>query len=477
MLLRVSWDLAKAGFGSRNLTLWNMASKLGLLSLKLSTTAVSSNKVVDVAAQEGEFRVFIVAGEVSGDSIASRLMVSLKKLSPLPVRFAGVGGFLMSKEGLQTLFPMEEISVMGLWELLPHLNTFRKLKETTEAALLFRPHVVITVDSKGFSFRLLKQLKAKYLLEDTCPVHVHYVAPSFWAWKGGEARLQNLCKFVDHMLCIIPFEEEICRLNGLAATYVGHPLLEDALMLNLESAFMSNNLKVHKSGDVFRREHGIPPGATVITLLPGSRLQEVKRILPIFLRTIEIIRNSFSELSVIILVAPNNHVKDLVDKIIKSSSLPAILVPGASLDQKYEAFSASTAALCASGSAVIELQLARLPCIVAYQTHILTELVIHYRTKLKYISLPNILMNTSIIPEVLFRDCTPGNLATILSELILDKKIQEQQTSTAEKFLGLLCPPSKNVNMLRGNLSSGIIWCPSMIAASTILSIQKQKRD
>ncbi|KAG6472036.1 hypothetical protein ZIOFF_069491 [Zingiber officinale] len=902
MLLRVSWDLAKAGLGSRNLTLWNMASKLGLLSLKLSTTAVSSNKVVDAAAQEGEFRVFIVAGEVSGDSIASRLMVSLKKLSPLPVRFAGVGGFLMSKEGLQTLFPMEEISVMGLWELLPHLNTFRKkLKETTEAALLFRPHVVITVDSKGFSFRLLKQL------------------------KGGEARLQNLCKFVDHMLCIIPFEEEICRLNGLAATYVGHPLLEDALMLNLESGFMSNNLKVHKSGDVFRREHGIPPaqstaaapsrkilmadnasetsgisanpmsssgqissqifkleqgsmsvtnyfatlkglwdefdyyrmenwsstddhqrylkllekdriikfldgltaefeslkgqilsldptsleqvyykilseegrkktmnnkgistrgppigetsvfigsankfwpggtkrqgdrfcrhckrtnhdsdfcirglglsvtgpgsyspwvidsgatdhmtnaansfisyslssgqekviiadgtkatvagkgsikltdhfflssalhdletkqmigtgrevgglyyyqlektsalksaakwddeveiqalkskltlefeikdlgslkyflgievvrskegiyvcqrkyvldllketgklgsrpastpievnhdltsssgedltslekrtyqrlvgkllylsmirpdityavsvvsqymhapktihmkavdrilrylkscpgkgllfkgGATIITLLPGSRLQEVKRILPIFLRTIEIIRNSFSELSVIILVAPNNHVKDLVDKIIQSSSLPAILVPGASLDQKYEAFSASTAALCASGSAVIELQLARLPCIVAYQTHILTELVIHYRTKLKYISLPNILMNTSIIPEVLFRNCTPGNLATILSyavirilalELILDKNIQEQQTSSAEKFLGLLCPPSKNVNMLRGNLSSGIIWCPSMIAASTILSIQKQKRD
>ncbi|XP_074578859.1 putative lipid-A-disaccharide synthase, mitochondrial isoform X2 [Curcuma longa] len=373
MLLRVSWDLAKAGLGSRNLTPWNMASKLGFLSLKLSTTAVSSNKVVDVAAQEGEFRVFIVAGEVSGDSIASRLMVSLKKLSPLPVRFAGVGGFLMSKEGLQTLFPMEEISVMGLWELLPHLNTIRKkLKETTEAAILFRPHVVITVDSKGFSFRLLKQLK-EYLLEDTCPVHVHYVAPSFWAWKGGEARLQNLCEFVDHMLCIIPFEEEICRLNGLAATYVGHPLLEDALMLNLESGFMSNNLKVHKSGDVFRREHGIPPGATVVTLLPGSRLQEVKRILPIFLRTIEIIRNSFPDLSVIILVAPNDHVKDFVDKIIQSSSLSAILVPGASLDQKYEAFSASTAALCASGSAVIELQLARLPCIVAYQTHILTE--------------------------------------------------------------------------------------------------------
>lgn len=123
----------------------------------------SNYAVVDMAAKDGETRVFIVAGEVSGDMIASRFMHSLKKLSPFPVRFAGVGGSMMSSQGLTSLFPMEDISVMGIWELLPHLKNFTvKLKQTVQAALSFRPHVVVTVDSKGFSFRFLKQLRGYF---------------------------------------------------------------------------------------------------------------------------------------------------------------------------------------------------------------------------------------------------------------------------------------------------------------------------
>ncbi|CAD5167788.1 unnamed protein product [Musa acuminata subsp. malaccensis] len=476
MLLRPIGGQPDGGLGGRLFVSWRIASKSGLSS---STTASSSSKrIIDMAAREGELRVFMVAGEVSGDSIASRLMASLKKLSPFPVRFAGVGGSLMSKEGMQTIFPMEEIAVMGLWELLPHLNTFRKkLKETTEAVFLFRPHAVVTVDSKGFSFRLLKQLKAKSAQEESYPVHVHYVAPSFWAWKGGETRLKVLRQFVDHMLCIIPFEEQTCRLNGLSATYVGHPLLEDAIMLNLNSGPLSSKLRVQRSGDAFRRRHGLAPGATVFTLLPGSRLQEVTRILPIFLKTIELLKNSFSELSIFIPVAPNSHVEDFVSRTIQSSPLSAILVPGASLDQKYDAFSASTAALCASGSAVIELQLARLPCVVAYRAHLLTEWVIRYRTKLNFISLPNILLNSDIIPEVLFQECTPGKLATVFSKVVLDNNIQEKQTSAAEKVLQLLCPPSEDTyRLLLEKLGyTGAVCYPSMIAASSILFAEKQR--
>lgn len=116
-----------------------------------------------MAAKDGELRVFIISGEASGDTIGSRLMASLKKLSPFPVRFSGVGGSMMSNEGLKSLFPMEDIAVMGIWELLPHLYKFRlKLKETTEAAFMFKPHVVVTVDSKGFCFRLLKELRGKW---------------------------------------------------------------------------------------------------------------------------------------------------------------------------------------------------------------------------------------------------------------------------------------------------------------------------
>ncbi|CAK9141524.1 unnamed protein product [Ilex paraguariensis] len=137
---------------------------------------------------------------------------------------------MMSNQGLKSLFPMEDISVMEIWELLPHLNKLRvNLKQTMEAALLFKPHVVVTVDSKGFSFRFLKQLRARYDQQAlVClPPHFHYSAPSFWAWKGGEKRLKALSEFIDHVFCILPFEEEVCKVHGLAATFVGHPMLED----------------------------------------------------------------------------------------------------------------------------------------------------------------------------------------------------------------------------------------------------------
>ncbi|KAM3332504.1 hypothetical protein ACQJBY_027974 [Aegilops geniculata] len=178
---------------------------------------------------------------------------------------------LMCKEGLQSLFPMEEIAIMGLWELLPHIyNVKRKIKDTLDAAILFRPHAVVTVDSKGFSFRLLQQLKCRYNQKVDSPLHVHYVAPSFWAWKGGERRLSKLHNFVDHMLCILPFEDEICRLHGLPATYVGHPLLDDAAGLNVVGTSLqhknvdselSPDLSMRqRSGEAFRLEHGLSPG-------------------------------------------------------------------------------------------------------------------------------------------------------------------------------------------------------------------------
>lgn len=223
--------------------------------------ALSYGRVVDAAARDGGLRVFVVAGEVSGDSLASRLMASLRALSPVPVRFAGVGGELMCKEGLQSLFPMEEIAIMGMWELLPHIYSIkRKIEDTANAAMLFQPHAVVTVDSKGFSFRLLKQLKCRSNQKVQSPLHIHYVSPSFWAWKGGESRLSKLHNFVDHMLCILPFEEEICRLNGLPATYVGHPLLDDAIGLNMGPELSSDKSKYQRSCEAFRLEHGLSPG-------------------------------------------------------------------------------------------------------------------------------------------------------------------------------------------------------------------------
>ncbi|KAL9241283.1 hypothetical protein vseg_015412 [Gypsophila vaccaria] len=373
-----------------------------------------SSRVIDIAAKDGELRVFIVSGEVSGDTIGARLMASLKKIAPFPVKFSGVGGPMMSQNGLKSLFPMEDIAVMGIWELLPHLTRFRaRLKETVKAALSFNPHVVVTVDSKGFSFRFLKRLRASCRLQQSeSPIHFHYVAPSFWAWRGGEARLKGLSSFVDHIFCILPFEEEVCRLNGLAATFVGHPVLEDCLELNLGKC--SIDWRIQTNSEDFRTKYDIPPGDQVLLVLPGSRLQEVTRMFPIFLKAMELLKGSFPNLRTVMLVAPNQHVQSYINKMLHRWPVPITLIPGSSAGLKYDAFSVCSAALCTSGTVAVEMQLAKLPCLVAYRAHILTEWFIRFKTKVKYISLPNILLDSCVIPEALFDRCTPSNLSSSL---------------------------------------------------------------
>lgn len=441
----------------------------------------SYGRVVDAAARDGELRVFVVAGEVSGDSLASRLMAALRALSPVPVRFAGVGGELMCKEGLQSLFPMEEIAIMGMWELLPHIYSIkRKIEDSANAAMLFQPHAVVTIDSKGFSFRLLKQLKCRSNQKVQSPLHIHYVSPSFWAWKGGESRLSKLHNFVDHMLCILPFEEEICRLNGLPATYVGHPLLDDALGLNMGTELCSDKSKYQRSCEAFRLEHGLSPGATIITMLPGSRMQEVVRMLPIFLHTVQNLRHTFDELSLVIPVAPHRDVRTYIENVVQSEPFPVVLIPGESLKERYNAFSASRAALCTSGTAVMELMLARLPCVVAYQAHFITECFIHLRKKINFISLPNILLNSLVVPEILFGACTAKNLAAKLSEVISNDQIRQMQIESAGKVFRVLYEPiKKRDTLLREEIDySGLpsnFLSPSMIAALTVLYMDKHQ--
>ncbi|KAL4581387.1 hypothetical protein LXL04_017601 [Taraxacum kok-saghyz] len=429
--------------------------------------STSRHSAVDLASKDGEMRIFLVAGEASGDAIGSRLIAALKKFSPFPIHVAGVGGSLMAKHGLKSVFPMEDIAVMGIWELLPHLTKFQvRLNQTFEAAIAFNPHVIITIDSKGFSFRLLKQLRAKYGQKG--PLHFHYVAPSFWAWKGGESRLKGLSEFIDHILCILPFEEEVCRYNGVPATFVGHPVLEDTLEMN----------SVQGNADLFRGKYGISSGSIVFSLLPGSRLQEVTRMLPIYSKTLNLVKNSIDDLITVIHVAPNKHVEDHIRRTANEWPTPVVLVPGGSSDIKYDAFSASKVALCTSGTVAIELQLARLPCVVAYRAHFLTELAIRYKAKVPYISLPNILLNSPVIPEALFRNCTPTKLARLLMEVMCDDGVREQQVVAANKVVELLSPPPKARVVGGGNLGckeAGFGNTASSIAAWTVLYYPREK--
>ncbi|CAG7901135.1 unnamed protein product [Brassica rapa] len=448
--------------------------KLGfpLLTQRLASFEARKKSVIEKAAVDGELRVFIVAGEVSGDNIGSRLMCSLKKLSPLPLRFHGVGGSMMCKQGLTSLFPMEDLAVMGLWELLPHLYKFRvKLKETIDAAAMFKPHVVVTVDSKGFSFRLLKQLRARYNQQhlENSAVHFHYVAPSFWAWKGGESRLGGLSEFVDHLFCILPNEESVCREHGVEATFVGHPLLED---INLVRTCKPQESKLEGLS-----KYSLPSeDSTVISVLPGSRLQEVERMLPIFSKAMKLLKDPFPNLVTLIHVASNSQVDHYIGKSLRQWPVPAILVPSGSTQLKYDAFGVSQAALCTSGTVAVELQLACLPSLVAYRAHFLTELFIRYKAKIPYISLPNILLDSPIIPEALFRACNPSNLALILEGLLLDEEMRGKQVVAAEKLARLLHPSESGMSSKLVHYSDldSHRYTPSNLAASTILSYAKR---
>ncbi|CAN4109955.1 unnamed protein product [Withania somnifera] len=384
---------------------------------------------------------------------------------------------MMSKQGLNSLFPMEDIAVMGIWELLPYLNQFRvRLKQTMEAALSFKPHVVLTVDSKGFSFRFLKHLRATCVQQGmVSPLHFHYVSPSFWAWKGGETRLKGLLQFVDHVLCILPFEAEVCRSNGLAATFVGHPTLEDISEFQGKDA-TERRYRIQGNAEAFLTEHGISSGSPVVSVLPGSRLQEVTRMFPIFSHTFEQLKSSFPNLVAAVHVAPNQHVEDYIHKAVSKWPSSVVLVSGGSHQMKYNSFSASSVALCTSGTVTMEMQLARLPCVVAYRAHLLTEWVIRYKAIISYISLPNILLDSAVIPEALFQDCTPSKLASLLKDLILDENLREKQTIAAEKVIKLLRPAEISFGCsTQEKMSVPLSDCtPSMVAAYAILYYQRK---
>ncbi|KAI5069770.1 hypothetical protein GOP47_0016071 [Adiantum capillus-veneris] len=422
-----------------------------------------------------QLRVFLIAGEPSGDVIGSRLMASLNQLHPFGLKFAGVGGPLMEKQGLTSEFPMDDLSVMGALELLPHLFKLRaRLKQTLVAAEIFQPDIVVAIDSKGFSFRVLKQLRAKCMEQQrNIPLSILYVAPSVWAWKGGERQLWKWIGIVDHILCILPFEESLCKQNGLAATFVGHPALEDAFFDSNRAN--SWTLKWHIEGDKknFFSSHGLPEGTTLLSLLPGSRLQEVKRMMPIYRETLEILKDDICNLTVTI---PTTFSSQLIQKIeneITKWDIPVVLLPGATLKQKYDAFNASVVGLCTSGTIVLQMQLARLPCVVAYRANTITEWLVKRSTQLRYMSLPNILLDAPIIPEAALSDCTPSRLAEMLRRLLCDDALRQEQIFAAEKVLRKLgAVDSERVEACQ---SGKQITKPSIVAARTILNLFETK--
>lgn len=350
--------------------------------------------------------IFLVAGEPSGDQLGGRLMAALRRQAERegrpPLRFLGVGGERMAEQGLQSLFPMRELSVMGLTEVLPHLRRIlARMRETEAAARAARPAVFVSIDSPGFTLRVARRLKGSGI-----PL-VHYVAPSVWAWKPWRAK--RIAGYLDHLLCLLPFEPPYFEVHGLPATFVGHSAIEA--------------LAEAGDGPGFRRRHGLDPEAPLLCVLPGSRMGEVTRLLPLFGAALERLRVLAPDLTVVVPTVPG--VGEAVRAGVAHWPLPSLVVEGAA--EKYGAFAASRAALAASGTVAVELAVAGVPTVVGYRVGAVSAAIARRMIKVDYVSIPNLVLGRPVMPEFLQQDCTPDKLAAAVGALLAEGSAREAQ--------------------------------------------------
>ena len=381
--------------------------------------------------------IYLIAGEPSGDLLGARLMASLKeKAADGGIEFAGIGGPEMSAQGLNSLFPMSELSVMGVAEILPHLPHFiRRIRQTVVDIKSVRPAVLITIDSPGFCFRVAKKIKGQGI-----PL-VHYVAPSVWAWRPGRAA--KVAKFLDHLLALLPFEPPYFERVGLATTFVGHPVVEGGAGGG--------------DGPAFRKAHRIDAQATILTVLPGSRNSEISRLLPIFGETVSRLCATRPDMRIVV-----PTVTALRDKVVEATqSWPGrvIIIEGSA--EKFDAFAASDLALAASGTVALELAMSGTPAVISYKFNMLTTWLVRLLVKTPYANLINIILGRQAVPELLLDQCRPDLLCAALDRLLDDEDSRKEQITAANEALD---------RMGRGGPSA------SGRAADVILSIiNKQK--
>lgn len=354
--------------------------------------------------------LFLVAGEPSGDALGARLMAALKERTGGAIRFAGVGGEAMTAEGMASLFPMAELSIMGLTEVLPHLPRLaRRLSQTVREARRLAPAAVVTIDSPGFNFRLAKRLHGAGI-----PL-IHYVAPSVWAWRPGRAR--EVARFLDRLLALLPFEPPYFEREGLACTFVGHPVVECGADRG--------------DGPGFRARHGLAADVPLLCVLPGSRRGETARLLPIFAETVARLGDRHPGLTAVVPVI--GAVGDAVAEAVAGWPVPAIVVRDKA--EKYDAFATATAALAASGTVALELALAGTPTVIAYRVSPLTAWLARRLVRVSYACLVNLVLDRPVIPELLQDDCRPERLVAALDDLLGDRTARQTQAEAGRDAL------------------------------------------
>lgn len=349
-------------------------------------------------------KIALIAGETSGDQLGGWLIEALKKRMP-GVRYMGLGGPRMQAQGLTTLFPMEDISLIGFTEVLPHYFSIKeRLIRMVKYIEQEKPDILITIDSMGFNHRVVKLLRDRGIHR---PRLIHYVAPSVWAYRPKRAAI--LAELYDELYCLLPFEPPYFETAGLPATFVGH-----------EIAWY---WRKRGDGAAFRQRHGISADIPLLALFPGSRRGELKRMMPMFRDTIAQLRGDLPELEVAVMVP--DYLKDRLAEEVKNWGLPVHLLT--SNEEKRDLFAAATAGLAKSGTIGLECALAGLPSVITYRANPITVAILRRIIRVKYVNLANLLAGRMVIPELLQEDATPTKLSVALKPLLLGGHAHEVQ--------------------------------------------------
>jgi lipid-A-disaccharide synthase len=383
--------------------------------------------------------IWLIAGEPSGDLIGARLIDALNKRTGGRFRVTGIGGEAMESAGLQSRFPISDIAVMGLVEIIPRIPLIkRRMRETIAQIKQDKPAIVVSIDVPGFCYDVWKGLRGSDI-----PL-VHYVAPTVWAWRPDRAK--KFARELDHLMALLPFEPPYFEKEGLDCTFVGHPVLEGGAEKG--------------DGERFRQQHGIAPGDKAICVLPGSRSGELKRLAEVFRQSAVTIVEKYPDA---VFVFPTvSYLSETVTELARS--WPGRTVVVSSISEKFDAMQACNVAMAASGTVSLELAMARVPHIVAYRMNALTVRIVRllHGMNQKFVNLVNILLDREIIPEFIQERCRSDLIAVYMCKLLDDPEAREEQAKSIESALSMLRPAS---------------GAPSDAAASVVASLLAPLRN
>lgn len=361
-----------------------------------------------------DLRLFLVAGEHSGDALGAKLMAAINARSKGRVHYLGVGGIQMEQEGLDSQFPLSDVAVMGPLSILPRLpRIVRRVHRAVDAAVAAEPDAVVIIDAPEFTHPIAKRIRSR---SPSVPI-IDYVSPSVWAWRPGRAH--KMRRYLDHVMALLPFEPAAHdRLGGPACTYVGHPLIERLSWLReLDPSPLAKRLN-------------LDPDRPTIVVLPGSRSSEVGRLMAPFGGAIHLLREGGLAPQVIIPTVP--QLRALIESRVKNWRIKPALIEGE--EDKFRAFKLAHVALAASGTVTLELALAGTPMVVAYRVDRIAAPFLRSLLNVPTVVLANLVLGENVFPELLQEECAPERLAGEIELLLKNTPERAHQLAALEKI-------------------------------------------